>query len=109
MFNAGIILYWKVNQAYITQTLCENKNKPQMHCDGKCYLYKQLKKAEENQKSNLPNSIPKLKFIDQFVVVDYKWNFGIPLHPFQKIKFTNYSSNLLIGYENSIFRPPQFI
>ena len=109
MFNAGIILYWKINQVYITQAHCENKNKPQMHCDGKCYLYKQLKKAEEKQKSNLPNSIPKLKFVDQFVVVDYKWNIAILPHPFQKKFFSNYSSNLLIGYGNSLFRPPEFI
>ena len=34
----------------IAEKLCVNKSKPMMHCDGKCFLSKQLKKAEENEK-----------------------------------------------------------
>ncbi len=110
-FNAGAILYWKTNQAYIAQALCENKDKPQMHCGGKCYLYKQLKKAEEreNEKNSFPNSIPKLKFTDHFIADDYKWNIETLWISVQKTPFSNYSSHVLIGYENSIFRPPPFI
>jgi hypothetical protein len=32
---------------YIAEFLCINKQKPQMHCDGKCYLNEQLKKAND--------------------------------------------------------------
>ncbi len=111
MFNAGFIVYWKVNQAYITQAHCENKDKPQICCDGKCYLYKQLKKAEEkeNEKNSLPNSIPKLKSVDHFVAQNHDWRIGFTSLPIQKPEFISYSSNLLIGYENSLFRPPKFI
>ena len=31
--------------------MCVNKDKPQLHCDGKCYLGKQLKNTEEDSKS----------------------------------------------------------
>ena len=43
--------YWQINfyinQREITRLECENKNRPEMHCNGKCYLAKQLKKADE--------------------------------------------------------------
>ncbi len=49
LVNVGIGVYYHFNKAYITQQLCENKNKPSMHCNGHCYLSKQLKKAEEGE------------------------------------------------------------
>lgn len=82
-----------------------------MHCNGKCYLYKQMKQAEEeeNTKNSLPNAIPKFKSVDNFVFKKYDWNIGFSLLYFEKTKFTSYYSNLLIGKQNSIFRPPKFI
>lgn len=35
-----------VNYDYIVTNLCENRERPQLQCDGKCYLSKLL--AEEN-------------------------------------------------------------
>ena len=111
IFNAGFFVYWKVNQNFIAKTLCENKNKPQMHCNGKCYLYKQLKKAEEKEaeKNSLPNSIPKFKSVDSFIVLNHDWRTIFPSYLTYKQKHVSYKSNLLIGYQNSLFRPPEFI
>ncbi|MNS24589.1 hypothetical protein D3C72_564420 [compost metagenome] len=49
-----VVIYidFKLNENYIAQTLCENKARPQLHCNGKCQLSKQLKKDEENSKEN---------------------------------------------------------
>jgi hypothetical protein len=47
--NVGIGIYYHINKAYIVQKLCENRNKPQLHCNGHCFLSKQLKKAEEGE------------------------------------------------------------
>lgn len=41
---------FEANQKYIAAALCENRDKPQMHCNGKCYLMKKLKEAEEKEK-----------------------------------------------------------
>jgi len=35
---------YKLNKNFIVDELCENKNKPEMNCDGKCYLGKQMDK-----------------------------------------------------------------
>jgi hypothetical protein len=42
-----VVSYYK-NKTYISNVLCENKNKPQMHCEGKCHLKKQLDKESKN-------------------------------------------------------------
>tara|TARA_R110002126_G_scaffold181407_1_gene330228 strand:+ start:298 stop:669 length:372 start_codon:yes stop_codon:yes gene_type:complete len=38
------------NYDYIIKVLCENKDKPELKCNGKCYLSKQLaKEAQESE------------------------------------------------------------
>jgi len=53
-------------QDQIAKEKCENKDKPQMNCNGNCYLAKQLKAAEEKQKENAPISPEKIQIPDQF-------------------------------------------
>lgn len=45
-----------MNKSYIARVLCVNKNKPKMHCNGKCYLARKLKE-EEKQEQQAP--VPK--------------------------------------------------
>jgi len=49
---SGLLVYaeFKVNQKYIAAALCENRDKPQLNCNGKCYLMKKLKDAEDKEK-----------------------------------------------------------
>src|SRR5690625_3481286 len=37
---------------YIISVLCENKDQPELECNGKCYLSKQLAKENGNQEDN---------------------------------------------------------
>lgn len=41
---------FELNQNYIAENLCENRDKPEKHCNGKCYLSKKIKQAEEKEK-----------------------------------------------------------
>ncbi len=55
--DSFMIASFKFNQQYISKTLCINKDKPAMHCNGNCYLNRQLEKTEKsaspiNTKSN---------------------------------------------------------
>lgn len=43
---------FELNQKYIASTLCENRDKPWLHCNGRCYLMKKIKQAQEKEKSN---------------------------------------------------------
>lgn len=50
--QVGMIMYYHLNKTYITNQLCENKKNPSLHCNGRCFLSKQLKKAEEGEKKH---------------------------------------------------------
>ncbi|NIJ45563.1 hypothetical protein FHR24_002031 [Wenyingzhuangia heitensis] len=36
---------------YIVNELCVNKDKPELQCNGKCYLMKELSKTSESEKN----------------------------------------------------------
>ena len=49
---SGLFVFagFEINSSYIAKELCVNKNKPELHCNGKCFLMKKLKLAEEKEK-----------------------------------------------------------
>lgn len=62
------ILDYVVNYQYIVEELCENREKPEMLCNGKCYLAKEMAKtAEESQPSKDNTKIAIVKLVDVFI------------------------------------------
>ncbi|NBX78918.1 MAG: hypothetical protein EBQ94_00800 [Flavobacteriales bacterium] len=56
-----------MNQKEIAAIECVNKSRPEMQCNGKCYLAKQLQKAEDNlnaKKEKNNQSFSHLKVIE---------------------------------------------
>ena len=43
---------FELNRNYIATHLCENQDKPWLHCNGKCYFIKKVKQAEEKEKND---------------------------------------------------------
>jgi predicted NACHT family NTPase len=43
---------FEMNRNYIAAHLCENRHKPWLHCNGKCYFIKKIRQAEEKEKSD---------------------------------------------------------
>lgn len=50
--QAEVIFSYHLNKGYITENLCVNKAKPEMQCNGKCHLKKELKESEESASKN---------------------------------------------------------
>src|ERR1700752_4208093 len=50
-----ICFSFELNRDYISKNLCENRNMPQLHCNGKCHIAKEMSK--ENNKENFPFSV----------------------------------------------------
>lgn len=55
----GVIGWYELNKKYIAANLCENRDKPAMHCNGKCCLKKQLKKLDDEKGSQNGSSSSK--------------------------------------------------
>lgn len=103
----GWEIWFKINQAEIIAEKCENKDKPMMHCNGNCYLSKQLKKLEQkeqehNQKRNPFQDQQKLEcIVDQpFLNV----SLFIPEHLEKPVVAS--TLNLSNGFYTSFFHPP---
>ncbi len=43
---------FELNKNYIANNLCVNRDKPWLHCNGKCYFVKKIKQAEEKERSD---------------------------------------------------------
>jgi len=58
--NVFIVFDFYANQKKIAATLCENRYRPILHCDGKCQLAKKFKQ-EENKNNQNPERKPENK------------------------------------------------
>ena len=62
LFKPAFQLSWEIwfnlNQEFVEEELCENKEKEELNCHGKCYLKKQLAKAEPKNESPEQNQEP---------------------------------------------------
>ncbi|MCF6132170.1 hypothetical protein [Flavobacterium wongokense] len=110
-YQMGYISYWEINKDQIAKTECINRFKPMMHCNGKCQLYRQLKKAADEEAANnkLPMAVLKLKPVDSFIEMTTFWQPNIIKVLGKKTVFSNYSNSPLNGYLTDLLKPPQVL
>jgi hypothetical protein len=56
------LVNYTINQDYISEFLCINKNKPELNCNGKCFLAKEIQKQNETEK-NKPTKASKENYL----------------------------------------------
>jgi len=94
------------NYDYIVETLCENRDKPELQCNGKCYLAKELSDTSDtDKKSPLWSELAKFE-IQILHLVDTE---VLSLRYFEPIKNnykrdTQFRDNL---FALDILQPPQ--
>ena len=102
------------NQKEIAAIECENKDRPEMNCNGKCYLAKQLKKADNElaaKKEKQEHSISILKLVETSVFVEnWKLKFELPAFNTEKeLASFYYSSSYFLLLKFDIFHPPTIV
>lgn len=50
LIQLGLVASYQLHKEYIVKSLCNNRNRPEMHCEGKCFLKKKLAEAEKNER-----------------------------------------------------------
>ncbi len=104
----GVLVYYQANKAYIAKVLCVNKNRPSLHCDGKCYLAQKLKAAEEREEKQTTERLDKMPEIQLFYSSNhFIFNDLCFVEFLQRLPNFTFLANPLAGMLNSIFRPPQ--
>ena len=99
------ILDYAVNYQYISTQLCENRDKPELRCNGKCYVKKEILKSSENE--NTKESKVQITSIDAFVLNE-NLDFSIITQFQDKVEnnFQNHFNSVLKPYLGSVFHPP---
>jgi hypothetical protein len=102
------IIEYHANYDYIANVLCENRDKPYLECNGKCYLEKQLKKATHDSHDH-KSTIPQINFDDYPVSPISEFTYQLTY-----FKEFNNESKSKIHYTKQEFliaeyKPPQLI
>jgi hypothetical protein len=103
--NTFIVFSFYINQKKIAATLCENRYRPMLHCDGKCQLAKKIKQ-EENRNSQQSEKKPEnnneiVSSISFFITGLYDGSTAV-------IQFKKFSEYVVKGVHSSVFHPPSF-
>lgn len=102
-FHSGFIqISYSINKAYIANNLCVNQDMPEMNCNGKCYLNKQLNKSQE--KAPLEQTYNNQVSLSWTTPDNHAW---VAELPFKEETHTFYFSNELNnGHLKAIDHPP---
>jgi len=98
-----ILAQFYANQDYIAKHLCENRDKPQMHCNGKCCLKKKLAREAKDQApvpGNQKNEQVNLFFAESKIEIVH----FVPLA--DPIRYLSYNELQTISSSGSVFHPP---
>lgn len=110
VWRTGLVWAWfKVNQTYIAQELCINRDKPELSCSGKCILSLTLKansKAGDPQFANGLEELLSKTFSFDYQPFTFQINpIKLPL-PIQTTACFAYLKVPFSNFNHSVFRPP---
>ena len=102
------IAEYLINYDYIVTRLCENKDKPEMHCNGKCYLTKQLAKEAADEEEN-PFGNSRKTEIPHFIIAEKLPEFHFTYNPAaDSHKSSGHKPNLYTSlFISEILHPPR--
>lgn len=104
------VFEYVINYEYIAKVLCINKDKPEMQCNGKCHLMKELAKASEKE---LPLTPSKKHVVTETEVLFYQELESFAFDSFFNESTLHITSNYVNFYQllksSGTFHPPCFI
>ncbi len=103
-----VYLDFELRKDYIVQQLCENRFKPELHCDGKCYLAKQLHKvAEDNAAKEAQKHASFLKKIVEDTFVEQSFTLELSTYVVADTFLLRISSDFLLPKHTQVLiKPP---
>lgn len=102
--KTSMVAYYQLNKEYIASTLCENKDKPTLKCQGKCYLNKKIKE-QERQESRPLSVLKSLKDSADFFA-EYSFYFSFSSLKNLNTQHTNYNAAFYPSPIQEIIHPP---
>ncbi|MFM1879258.1 MAG: hypothetical protein RLZZ241_2124 [Bacteroidota bacterium] len=91
-----------MNRDYIAEVFCINKDKPELSCNGQCYLMKTLKEKQQQDNSKVPPINLQEYPIGFFNILEIT----AILVPVPVQEFTTHPSEKIASFKAAIFHPP---
>lgn len=102
------MMEYAVNYNYISEVLCINKSRPELHCNGKCYLSKELAKTNDAESSPLnKGKTPGQKILDICILPEITAIQNTENSFRASLNFL-YKTEYSFLYLKHIFKPPIF-
>ncbi|MDT7827469.1 hypothetical protein RQM65_02175 [Pricia sp. S334] len=103
------IAEYVVNYDYIVNVLCENKDRPELQCNGKCYLVEQLaKESESNDKNPFGEnrSVSEIQPMTFYELADL-YDFGMDFLETDLDNFKTSQVFIKLLFTSDILQPPE--
>lgn len=104
------VFEYVINYEYIAKVLCINKDKPEMHCNGKCHLMQEMAKTSEKE---LPLTPTKKHVVTETEILFYQELESFAFDGYFNENTLHITSNYVNFYQllksSGIFHPPCFI
>jgi len=107
--NISLYLFLEWKRDVIIENFCINLQKPEMLCSGKCYIAKELGKAQDQQEQH-NGGLKKIDLNTNYLIVDpFELHY---LHDFVMVSQGSPNAEnrkLGIDWVQKVLRPPDFI
>ena len=102
-----LVVDYQLHKARITELYCVNKARPQLHCNGKCHLAQQLRKADAAEKKAPAGPVAKMKY-EVLPSAAFAFVLPTPLRwPLPARRYpTRPTAQCAAGSGTGVFRPP---
>ncbi|WP_420582912.1 hypothetical protein [Reichenbachiella sp.] len=109
MMYKPILCTWTVvdfamNRDYISTYLCENQDRPELECQGKCFLMTKLKNQMHDSQEHRAKQLTQLSKIELMNVQEIT-KYGFFNTDFVSLKSAE-DPDVIKGYLASVFHPP---
>ena len=101
------LIEYNYNKEYIASVICENRNKPELACNGKCYLNKKIEQSKNHDSHD--HSLPQID-LSKYPVAPV----SVPTDELVADEFVQKSSFFTVfshpqKYISSVLKPPQLL
>ena len=102
------VIDYIINYDYIAEQLCENRNKPILACNGKCYVAKEIEKTLPATPIDNKSRIFTIDFEKYPVTTLFRGKYVVlNFNHLQKSKFIYSKNEEVKNHIEFVFRPPK--
>jgi len=104
----AIVMSFELNRDFIAKNLCENRNRPQLNCDGQCFLAKKLKAQHDREDRETTERIQNMPVLTLFCADLFSFTFANSAEDASAGTLISYRQQLPYAAPlHGIFQPPR--